>query len=237
MGANKRAITKKCGEILISLKTNKKSRVYIFSCALCEENCDQLKKFSLHLEEKHSKFYDNDTDLVAEVTPDEKHENKQDIILEPNETPAKIEDIKENLEIFVPEIKVEELMDIANEEDEDDFKQTNNASLTKNEYESADPLETTDKTTTRFQGNSIRRSSTGTDLKNVKGEHESDDDTEDADNNYEFSCEFDYEDSVGDSGGSESDQSEKKADKAKNKLRKRKSLRVSRLIWNFSLLM
>ncbi|XP_073831489.1 uncharacterized protein [Musca autumnalis] len=172
--------------------------------------------------EKHSKFCDtDDTDPIIEECPDNKPDEKYEVS---NETPTK-EDIKENLEIFVPEIKVEELMDITNgeEEDEDeDYKKMKLPSTAKSEDENQDPLETSTKCLTI----SIK-SSTDADIKNVKGEDgiEHDEDyAEDADNNYEFNCELDYEDSAGDSG-SESDQSEKKAEITKNKLRKRKPTR------------
>lgn len=54
MRANKNSNVQKCGEILINIKSkNRKSKTYIFQCTFCNIGCDQLKKFSIHLEEKH----------------------------------------------------------------------------------------------------------------------------------------------------------------------------------------
>ncbi|XP_013103790.1 uncharacterized protein LOC106084567 [Stomoxys calcitrans] len=53
MGSDQQS-NKKCGEILINIKKNNKTKSYTFKCEFCNTSCGQLKKFSLHLEEKHS---------------------------------------------------------------------------------------------------------------------------------------------------------------------------------------
>lgn len=49
----------KCGEILVDVKgKNKKNKIYIFQCTICDLQCDQLKKFSLHIGEEHLNDFD-----------------------------------------------------------------------------------------------------------------------------------------------------------------------------------
>ncbi|XP_075156637.1 uncharacterized protein LOC142229925 [Haematobia irritans] len=219
MGADKRKQLR-CGEILLSLKNNKKSKVYIFNCAFCNENCDQLKKFSLHLDEKHSeKLYhdDNDDDevLPTVVTLDDEEEQQSKPQQQEDE---KLEDVKED--IFVPEIKVEELIDILPTPNGDDIDMGENSRLsgTKTEDENEDPLEThtgTKAATTSTKGMK-------NDVKHEGGESDSDDGGED--NTYELGCGLDYEDSVHGSSGSDSDCSEKKKE-TQNTKGKRANLR------------
>ncbi|KAM7348444.1 uncharacterized protein ACRADG_007755 [Cochliomyia hominivorax] len=67
---------RKCGEILINLKKkNKKSRIYTFHCTFCETSWDQMKKFSMHLEELHlPKFKEESNDLPMIYEPEIKIE-------------------------------------------------------------------------------------------------------------------------------------------------------------------
>lgn len=69
MGANKNIIDlRKCGDILISQKTFKnKSKLYTFRCCFCSVDCDQLKKFSKHLEENHLIALENETSQPTEI--------------------------------------------------------------------------------------------------------------------------------------------------------------------------
>lgn len=54
MGANTISRFQKCGDILINKKTMRnKTKIYSFHCAFCSVDCDQLKKFTKHLEEHH----------------------------------------------------------------------------------------------------------------------------------------------------------------------------------------
>ncbi|XP_065364356.1 uncharacterized protein LOC135957517 isoform X1 [Calliphora vicina] len=75
MGANKTSNLQKCGEILIDIKTkNRKNKTYIFHCTFCDIQCDQLKKFSLHLGEVHLNNAEdilNETELKFEAEPEE----------------------------------------------------------------------------------------------------------------------------------------------------------------------
>lgn len=236
MGADKKTITKKCGEILLSLKTNKKSKVYIFNCFFCSFNCDQLKKLKSHLDEKHlQKFCDEDEPMVS-VDDDEllKHEDEQCNIKQDVTTiDSHNEDVKEDLEVFVPEIKVEELMDIdlggaPTEDYDDDDEDKKHTSSTNAEEESADPLETPIGGSEKGSTSTVKvktLTSTEVDVKNEKREDDSDDGGGDVeDNNYDFNCEPDYEDSV-DGSGSDSDHSEKKAKSFSSKGKQTKLLR------------
>ncbi|KNC26350.1 hypothetical protein FF38_01796 [Lucilia cuprina] len=59
MGANKNSDRQNCGNIFINIKTLKnKNKVFTFHCAFCSTDCDQLKKFSKHLEEHWNHFED-----------------------------------------------------------------------------------------------------------------------------------------------------------------------------------
>ncbi|XP_037818411.1 zinc finger protein 845-like [Lucilia sericata] len=59
MGANKNSDRQICGNIFINMKTIKnKNKVFTFHCAFCSTECDQLKKFSKHLEEHWNRFED-----------------------------------------------------------------------------------------------------------------------------------------------------------------------------------
>ncbi|KAI8122831.1 hypothetical protein FF38_01801 [Lucilia cuprina] len=75
MGANKFSNLQKCGEILIDIKTkNRKNKIYVFHCTFCDIQCDQLKKFSLHLGEVHLNDSENilkESELKLETEPEE----------------------------------------------------------------------------------------------------------------------------------------------------------------------
>ncbi|XP_037818387.1 zinc finger protein 2 homolog [Lucilia sericata] len=75
MGANNLSNLQKCGEILIDIKTkNRKNKIYIFHCTFCDIQCDQLKKFSLHLGEAHlnnSEDILKESELKLETEPEE----------------------------------------------------------------------------------------------------------------------------------------------------------------------
>lgn len=54
MGASTKSNYQNCGNILINIKTIKnKNKIFTFHCTFCSIACDQLKKFSKHLEEEH----------------------------------------------------------------------------------------------------------------------------------------------------------------------------------------
>lgn len=76
MAADNKSNMKKCGEILINLKKkNKKSRTYTFHCTFCETSWDQMKKFSMHLEELHlANFEDESGDIPMIYEPEIKIE-------------------------------------------------------------------------------------------------------------------------------------------------------------------
>ncbi|XP_065364895.1 protein FAM50A-like [Calliphora vicina] len=68
MGADNKSNLKKCGEILINLKKkNKKSKTYTFHCTFCETSWDQMKKFSMHLEELHLQHFEEETNELPMI--------------------------------------------------------------------------------------------------------------------------------------------------------------------------
>uniref|UniRef100_A0A1I8P283 Protein krueppel n=1 Tax=Stomoxys calcitrans TaxID=35570 RepID=A0A1I8P283_STOCA len=225
MGADKRKQLK-CGEILLSLRNNKKSKVYIFNCAFCNEHCDQLKKFSLHLDEKHSKKFNKDDTLEPLVPADEEGEQEQTSPKADKQALKADEDIKDNMEMFVPEIKVEELMDIdiaaTAGDDDDEIDEKKHLSNKKSEDENEDPLETNTKTKS---SPSKLKNTTNVEVKGEKGENDSDDGGYGEDNTYEFSYELDYEDSVHGSSGSESEHSDEKKQETQDSRGKKVNLR------------
>lgn len=89
MGANKNFDFQKCGEILLDIKKIKhKTKSYTYCCAFCNADCDQLKKFTKHLEEKHLKNFEESLEDVPKEK-DEKQEledifESEDIKLERN---------------------------------------------------------------------------------------------------------------------------------------------------------
>ena len=83
MGASKNIDLKKCGDILISQKTIKnKSKFYTFRCGFCSVDCDQLKKFSKHLEENHLISFE---DEINQSTEHQSNSGNPLVIFEPEE--------------------------------------------------------------------------------------------------------------------------------------------------------
>lgn len=129
MGADEKSILKKCGEILINIKArNKKSKIYTFNCAFCGVNCDQLKKFSLHIDEKHlQEISEEESEVktviyVPEIKTEElnnletKHEIQETVALPLYEDPLEtIDPVVKNIEsadvTMELEIKEEEIKD------------------------------------------------------------------------------------------------------------------------------
>ncbi|XP_037818400.1 zinc finger protein 846-like [Lucilia sericata] len=72
MGANKNSDLQKCGEILIDIKRIKhKTKSYTYRCAFCSIDCEQLKKFSKHLEDKHFRNFDQELkDVPVQMEPE-----------------------------------------------------------------------------------------------------------------------------------------------------------------------
>ncbi|XP_037818401.1 zinc finger protein 155-like [Lucilia sericata] len=59
MGANKNSDLQKCGELLIDIEKIKyKTKSYTYRCVFCNIDCEQLKKFTKHLEEEHFLNFD-----------------------------------------------------------------------------------------------------------------------------------------------------------------------------------
>ncbi|KAI8122833.1 hypothetical protein CVS40_6513 [Lucilia cuprina] len=72
MGANKNSDLQKCGEILIDIKRIKyKTKTYTYRCGFCTVNCEQLKKFTKHLEDKHFKNLEQELkDVPIQIEPE-----------------------------------------------------------------------------------------------------------------------------------------------------------------------
>ncbi|XP_046802421.1 uncharacterized protein LOC124418833 isoform X2 [Lucilia cuprina] len=72
MGANKNSNFQKCGEILIDIKRIKyKTKTYTYRCGFCSVNCEQLKKFIKHLEDKHFKNLEQELkDVLIQIEPE-----------------------------------------------------------------------------------------------------------------------------------------------------------------------
>lgn len=98
MGADDKSNLKKCGEILINLnKKNKKSKTYTFHCTFCETSWDQMKKFSMHLEELHLQNFEEDSnDLPMIYEPEIKIETPIDNKLPEIENKTSVNDIKDD---------------------------------------------------------------------------------------------------------------------------------------------
>ena len=80
MGPNTISNIKKCGDILINIKTMKnKTKSYIFHCSFCSIDCDQLKKFSKHLEHHMLNFEENFEDIEAPTVLYESEEIKVEV--------------------------------------------------------------------------------------------------------------------------------------------------------------
>ncbi|XP_046801700.1 zinc finger protein 652-like isoform X1 [Lucilia cuprina] len=93
MGANKNSDLQKCGELLIDIEKIKyKTKSYTYRCAFCNIDCEQLKKFTKHLEDEHFLNFD---DLL-----------KND--------PVKIESESSNLSSDPEDLKVDQQMYIVN---------------------------------------------------------------------------------------------------------------------------
>lgn len=78
MGTNTVSNIKKCGDILINIKTMKnKTKSYIFHCSFCSIDCDQLKKFSKHLEDHMLIFEENFENIEAPKVPTVLYESEE----------------------------------------------------------------------------------------------------------------------------------------------------------------
>ncbi|KAI8122828.1 Zinc finger protein 62 [Lucilia cuprina] len=75
---NNNTITKKCGEITITMKKNAKN-IYSFNCWFCDTICVQMKKFSLHLEQEHVNQLEEKTSAVAECKNEKNLDDKIEI--------------------------------------------------------------------------------------------------------------------------------------------------------------
>lgn len=89
MGANNKINLKKCGEILIDINTKcSKNKTFLFYCTFCNNKCDKLQKFFLHIEEHLHSAEDvlKDTLIKFEAEPEEmgiqsfSNNEKQDIL-------------------------------------------------------------------------------------------------------------------------------------------------------------
>lgn len=159
---------KKCGEILINIKKNKKSKTYTFSCLFCKINCDQLKKFTQHL-----------TIHIPEICEPSKEQN----LVENQDT--SIIDIKEEQNLV--EVQDSSIIDIKEDDDKDNVElllaseikvELPEIQQSSTEYNGVDPLETGIRTKLNVKTSS----------------HDDSDDEEDDD--YDFNCDLEYEDSV-----------------------------------------
>lgn len=124
MGADDKSNLKKCGEILINLnKKNKKSKTYTFHCTFCETSWDQMKKFSMHLEESHFQNFEEETnDLPMIYEPEIKIETPIDSKLPEIENKILVNDIKDDpLEMKVASLENPEFGDVEIK-DENDVK-------------------------------------------------------------------------------------------------------------------
>ncbi|KAM7350216.1 uncharacterized protein ACRADG_008851 [Cochliomyia hominivorax] len=127
-------ITKKCGEITITIKKNAKN-VFSFNCWFCDTICAQLKKFTLHLEREHVEELEKTTPVILPefCNPDEL-DDKIDVQKEP---------VVDSL--FLAEIKIEDCVteDIKTEVGEEipqNVTRSRNKEQLPQKYD--DPLET-----------------------------------------------------------------------------------------------
>ncbi|XP_065365938.1 zinc finger protein 568-like [Calliphora vicina] len=121
MGASKKSDLQKCGELLIEIKKIKyKTKSYIFQCGFCSADCDQLKKFTKHLEDQH--FHNFEVEIKVD--------------------PEIMEDERSNLSFDPEEIKVDQRMDVI-ERTDNDTTIANNSIGPDTHY---DPLKTEKKT-------------------------------------------------------------------------------------------
>lgn len=93
---NSNTVTKKCGEIVITMKKNTKN-VYSFNCWFCDTIHIQMKKFTLHLEKEHVAQLEQTTSIISE---------EYDMVHCQNEILAEKESIANKT--LVDEIKIED---------------------------------------------------------------------------------------------------------------------------------
>lgn len=109
---NSSTVSKKCGEIIITMKQNAKN-VYSFNCWFCNTIHIQMKKFTLHLEQEHVTQLENTTHLISE-------HNESNF-----EDKSEIQKAEEADNILVGEIKIEDCAnDYIKSETEEDNSQT-----------------------------------------------------------------------------------------------------------------
>lgn len=94
---NTKSITKKCGEIIITMKRNAE-KAYSFNCWFCGTIYIQMKKFTLHLEQEHIPQLEHYSDVNA-LSIDDGASKSQLWIHEAETDPDSI---------FVTEIKIED---------------------------------------------------------------------------------------------------------------------------------
>ncbi|XP_046802051.1 uncharacterized protein LOC111687269 [Lucilia cuprina] len=92
--SNCNTVSKKCGEIIITMKKNAKN-VYSFNCWFCDTICIQMKKFTLHLEREHVTELEHTTSIATEQ-------------YKPENAISDIEKVNSIDNILVREIKVED---------------------------------------------------------------------------------------------------------------------------------
>lgn len=93
---NSKTVTKKCGEIVVTMKKNAKN-VYSFNCWFCDTICIQMKKFTLHLEQEHVTQLEQTASNISEISKEDNFHRKTYIGKEP---------VLDN--ILVGEIKIED---------------------------------------------------------------------------------------------------------------------------------
>lgn len=94
---NENAITKKCGEITITMKKNAKN-VFSFNCWFCDTIYVHMKKFTLHLEQEHVGQLEEPTPNIFDPCNEDNFDEK---------TVMQKESVVDSL--FVPEIKIEDI--------------------------------------------------------------------------------------------------------------------------------
>ncbi|XP_065363377.1 zinc finger protein 486-like [Calliphora vicina] len=129
---NSNTVTKKCGEIIITMKKNAKN-VYSFNCWFCDTICIQMKKFTLHLEQEHVTQLEQTASNISELSNEDNFHHKTYIGKEP---------VVDN--ILVGEIKIEDCSndDIKSEACEDSSQILTRFSKDELTPKFQDPLET-----------------------------------------------------------------------------------------------
>ncbi|KAM7350213.1 uncharacterized protein ACRADG_008849 [Cochliomyia hominivorax] len=95
---NNRNLTKKCGEITITIKKNTKN-VFSFNCWFCDTICAQLKKFTLHLEKEHVEELE-----LEQLTKSGDYCNEDDF----NDKIEEQKELEVEDSLFVGEVKLED---------------------------------------------------------------------------------------------------------------------------------